>query len=376
MAPEVIEGKKYSEKADVYSAGVIFWEIASRKRFFSEIAFLSQVEDMVIAGERPSIPQDCLDEVPEFAEVIRDCWQNDPSARPSFKQVVERIAQIIEERFPQVASYDAAAIRAYQDAQNDRNAMDRKRMDEREAKEKQRKEAIEQSRKLEKSLKKSLHKEVPLKRRQTKKKERVTHGRDKTASGDHSADEPTWTTGTEDDDEEEEEEEEETGEATEGTEGTEGTVEDDEEEEEEEDQEERKGSGIIVDRKKDQQHENLTKLMEVFLSRRTDKESVGPKPRRPRPLTASHSYSFLPVSSVGSFKADAFRPPPAAAAAARPALGASNGHAGSPPGSPSTRHSLLKSQTTAFLPIPEADDASDSDLMGSSTKPKDHANGT
>jgi hypothetical protein len=50
-------GKKYSEKADVYSAGVIMWEIASRKRFFSEIAFLSQVEDRVIAGERPDIPQ-------------------------------------------------------------------------------------------------------------------------------------------------------------------------------------------------------------------------------------------------------------------------------------------------------------------------------
>ena len=50
-------GKKYSEKAVVYSAGVIMWEIASRKRFFSEIAFLSQVEDRVIAGERPDIPQ-------------------------------------------------------------------------------------------------------------------------------------------------------------------------------------------------------------------------------------------------------------------------------------------------------------------------------
>lgn len=31
MAPEVIEGHRYSEKADVFSFGIILWEIASRE---------------------------------------------------------------------------------------------------------------------------------------------------------------------------------------------------------------------------------------------------------------------------------------------------------------------------------------------------------
>lgn len=31
MAPEVISGKKYTEKADVFSFGIILWEIASRQ---------------------------------------------------------------------------------------------------------------------------------------------------------------------------------------------------------------------------------------------------------------------------------------------------------------------------------------------------------
>ena len=32
MAPEVITSKEYSEKADVYSFGIILWELSSRKR--------------------------------------------------------------------------------------------------------------------------------------------------------------------------------------------------------------------------------------------------------------------------------------------------------------------------------------------------------
>ena len=31
MAPEVIRGFKYTEKADVYSYGIILWELATRK---------------------------------------------------------------------------------------------------------------------------------------------------------------------------------------------------------------------------------------------------------------------------------------------------------------------------------------------------------
>lgn len=31
MAPEVISGKPYTEKADVFSFGIIMWEIASRE---------------------------------------------------------------------------------------------------------------------------------------------------------------------------------------------------------------------------------------------------------------------------------------------------------------------------------------------------------
>ncbi len=40
MAPEVIASQKYSEKADVFSYGIILWEIASRMPPFQRMFML------------------------------------------------------------------------------------------------------------------------------------------------------------------------------------------------------------------------------------------------------------------------------------------------------------------------------------------------
>jgi len=47
LAPEVIEQKPYTEKADVYSLGVIFWELLTKESYFGEIRFMAILEDMV-----------------------------------------------------------------------------------------------------------------------------------------------------------------------------------------------------------------------------------------------------------------------------------------------------------------------------------------
>lgn len=47
LAPEILEGKAYSEKADLYSIGVILWELLTKQPFFGEVRFFSVLEDMV-----------------------------------------------------------------------------------------------------------------------------------------------------------------------------------------------------------------------------------------------------------------------------------------------------------------------------------------
>jgi serine/threonine protein kinase len=47
LAPEILENKTYTEKADVYSLGVMFWELLTKERFFGDVKFMSVLEDMV-----------------------------------------------------------------------------------------------------------------------------------------------------------------------------------------------------------------------------------------------------------------------------------------------------------------------------------------
>ena len=56
LAPELMRKEGYDEKVDVYSYGVMLWELVAREDFLGHITFLSAIEDAVLNGERPKIP--------------------------------------------------------------------------------------------------------------------------------------------------------------------------------------------------------------------------------------------------------------------------------------------------------------------------------
>jgi serine/threonine protein kinase len=88
MAPEVADALPYNAKADVYSFGIILWELNVCKKPFDGLNRDQFYERVVHGGERP-IPHRKWP--PELSTLMTECWDADPQNRPSFSQVVERI---------------------------------------------------------------------------------------------------------------------------------------------------------------------------------------------------------------------------------------------------------------------------------------------
>ncbi len=91
-APEVIRGEKYSEKADVFSFGVIMWEVLTRKQPYAGRNFMGVSLD-VLEGRRPQIPGDCP---PVFKKMVKKCWHGIPDRRPAMEAVLAFLESLLD----------------------------------------------------------------------------------------------------------------------------------------------------------------------------------------------------------------------------------------------------------------------------------------
>ncbi|XP_057775869.1 serine/threonine-protein kinase EDR1-like [Salvia miltiorrhiza] len=88
MAPEVLRNEPSNEKSDVYSFGVILWELATLRVPWTEMNSMQVVGAVGFQGRHLDIPP-TVD--PLVAEIISDCWNRNPQARPSFAQIITRL---------------------------------------------------------------------------------------------------------------------------------------------------------------------------------------------------------------------------------------------------------------------------------------------
>jgi len=87
-APEILKNNRYTEKADVYSFGVCLWEFWTRRDPYEGMPTFQIIFNVGTANMRPLIPEDCPT---DYAQLMMDCWQTDPTARPSFEQILKRL---------------------------------------------------------------------------------------------------------------------------------------------------------------------------------------------------------------------------------------------------------------------------------------------
>ncbi|KAI3910430.1 hypothetical protein MKX01_034824 [Papaver californicum] len=88
MAPEVLRNEPSDEKCDVYSFGVILWELCTMQQPWGGMNPMQVVGAVGFQHRRLDVPND-MD--PVVADIIQKCWQTDPKLRPSFAEIMRAL---------------------------------------------------------------------------------------------------------------------------------------------------------------------------------------------------------------------------------------------------------------------------------------------
>ncbi|KAF7810193.1 putative serine/threonine-protein kinase [Senna tora] len=92
MAPEVLRNEPSNEKSDVFSFGVILWELMTQSIPWKNLNFLQVVGVVGFMDRRLDLPEG-ID--PHVASIINDCWRSGPDQRPSFEELIQRMMSLI-----------------------------------------------------------------------------------------------------------------------------------------------------------------------------------------------------------------------------------------------------------------------------------------
>ncbi|KAJ0049179.1 hypothetical protein Pint_15428 [Pistacia integerrima] len=85
MAPEMIKEKHHTKKVDVYSFGIVLWELLTALTPFDNMTPEQAAFAVCQKNARPLLPPTCPG---AFSHLINRCWSSDPHKRPRFDEIV------------------------------------------------------------------------------------------------------------------------------------------------------------------------------------------------------------------------------------------------------------------------------------------------
>ncbi|RIB23706.1 kinase-like domain-containing protein [Gigaspora rosea] len=88
IAPEILRGEHYTKAADIYSFGIIMWEILHGKPvvFERKSEFQFNLALHICIGLRPYVFEDIAS---HYVDLMKECWDKEPEIRPSAEKLYD-----------------------------------------------------------------------------------------------------------------------------------------------------------------------------------------------------------------------------------------------------------------------------------------------
>ena len=101
LAPEVVNSNVYDSKADIYSFGIMMWEMWYGKRALLDVGGdLNTFLDQVAEGVRPSHVEDMRKPPDGWRDLMQRCWDGETDKRPTAAMCHNELSKVYKDAVP------------------------------------------------------------------------------------------------------------------------------------------------------------------------------------------------------------------------------------------------------------------------------------
>ena len=123
MAPELFRrGGKSTAASDVYSYGMVLWELITHSIPFADAEKPELISEWVSKGEREKVPETCPK---ELSKIIRRCWEAKPEQRITLEEIRNELADIA--RISPISAKTQLIVQELQKKQDEKLSVSAKR---------------------------------------------------------------------------------------------------------------------------------------------------------------------------------------------------------------------------------------------------------
>ena len=87
MAPELLRSERYSEKSDVWSFGIVIYEVVTLSLPYEGMSPISVMRKVAYEEEKLELEGELVVQYPELLKVYNSCVQHNPNLRIGFKEI-------------------------------------------------------------------------------------------------------------------------------------------------------------------------------------------------------------------------------------------------------------------------------------------------